>query len=289
MKYSSKELFYFFLNRLPKTLWGKYISHNLIHVHWGRGLNNFGDCLQPYIARHYGLLPVYVTSQRKSDIILQGSILQTIPNDYKGYILGTGGDQFDYDFPFATVIGVRGKLSRSNLIKFHPERGNVLLGDTGLLMAKVFPEQVKKIYNLGIILHFVDHNTEVAKKYKENFESENVLFINVLESPAKVIKQIKQCKNIISSSLHGLIIADAFGIPNIRIVDRKTMPTPFYDYKFEDYYSSIDMKHDFIQVDGNESYELLLSECNIKNQKKIRNLIANLDNSMRALSNRFKH
>ncbi len=73
----------------------------------GRGLNNFGDCLQPDILKHYGFTPVYVP-QRKSDVVLAGSILQWIPSDYKGIIIGTGGDAKITTSPTLTslVLGV---------------------------------------------------------------------------------------------------------------------------------------------------------------------------------------
>ncbi len=72
-------------------------------------------------------------------------------------------------------------------------------------MANVLPAAEEKKYELGIILHFVDQNTSVEAKYRDNFKNESVLFINVLQSSDKVIKLIKQCKNIISSSLQSYI------------------------------------------------------------------------------------
>lgn len=288
MKLNLKEIAYLFVNRLPRLFIGRFISHNLIRLHWGRNLNNFGDCLQPYIAKYYGLLPVYVSTKSKADIIMQGSILQLINSDYSGYILGTGGDDFKYSFPEANVIAVRGHLTKENIKESLNDAHNILLGDLGLLMAKVLPNIEEKKYELGIVLHFVDHNSLIEKNYRYNFMKNNVLFINVLKSPEIVIRQIKQCKNIISSSLHGLIIADSFGIPNIRIVNRNTMPTNFYDYKFEDYYSSLEVEADFIEVNGSESISYLIDRCKVRNPQKVKDLIAGLDSAMKNLATKFK-
>ncbi len=115
MNFNLKEIGYLLINRIPRTIIGKYFSHNLVKLHWGRHLRNFGNCLQPLIARHYGLLPVYVSTKSKADIIMQGSILQLIDSDYSGYILGTGGDNFKYSFPNATVMAVRGNLTKRNI------------------------------------------------------------------------------------------------------------------------------------------------------------------------------
>ena len=62
---------------------------------------------------------------------------------------------------------------------------------------------------------------------------ENAKFINVKDDPIAVLTEIAQCRCILSSSLHGLIAADSFHIPNLHIVfsDR-----PLGDgYKFDDY------------------------------------------------------
>ena len=51
----------------------------------------------------------------------------------------------------------------------------------------------------------------------------------------KVLKAIQECHLIVSSSMHGLIVSDAFGVPNRRIAISRGMIS---DYKFGDYYSA---------------------------------------------------
>lgn len=127
----------------------------------------------------------------------------------------------------------------------------------------------------------------MAENYRRRLPSKDVLFINVRDSVKKVIMKINQCDAILSSSLHGLIIADAYGIPNIRIVSRITMPTPFYDYKFKDYYTSLGIDEEPIEIDGNESLEELLSRPTIKPQDKISELIDGLDKAMQNVAQNF--
>ncbi len=287
MKYHYSELLYFFANRLPKLIYGKYFARNLIKVHWGRGLNNFGDCLQPSILKHYGLTPVYVPSMKQADVILAGSILQLVPSDYKGYILGTGGDNYKYNFKDASILGVRGELTKSNIIN-HKDSHNMTLGDTGLLMAKIYPEKTVPKYELGIVLHFVDKDTEIASLLRKNIPPNNTLFINVCRSPSIVINEIKSCRHIISSSLHGLIIADAFHIPNRWIINRHTMPTDFYEYKFEDYYSSLGIKERPLEIIGSETMDTLINATSMKPYDKIDELIESLDKQMKLLSCIFR-
>lgn len=283
MRYSLKEIFYYLGYRLPLIIKGRYITDNLIRVHWGRGLNNFGDCLQPDILKHYGLTPVYV-SQKDADIILAGSILQWVPTDFKGYIIGTGGDNFKYNFPNAKILAVRGKLTLSNISGCVED---IKLGDPGLLMSYVFPEKSEVKYKLGVIPHFVDKDSDIILNWRRRFGSD-VLFIDVLRPPKQVISEIKQCASIVSSSLHGLIIADAFHIPNMRFVNRQTMPTSFYDYKFDDYYSSLNCKSLFIEANGQETAADLIKSATLKPIDRIRSIQADLDHIMIEVANKFR-
>lgn len=56
----------------------------------------------------------------------------------------------------------------------------------------------------------------------------------------QVIRQIGRCRKIVSSSLHGIILADAFGIPR-RTEMAASMASPWegQSYKFRDYAGSV--------------------------------------------------
>lgn len=282
MKYSLTELLYLMAVRIPTTIIGKYFRHNLVKVHWGRSLNNFGDCLQPDILRHYGLTPVFV-QQKASDLVLAGSILQCLPKNYSGLIIGTGGDDYKYDFPKAKVLAVRGKKTLHNF----EIQSDILLGDPGLLMPLVFKFFKSHKYRLGIIPHFVDAETEPIRKWRSKFGAD-VLFINVLRKPKEVIEDIVSCDFIASSSLHGLIIADAYHIANVRFVNRETMPTYFYDYKFDDYYSSLGIKDEYIEITGEENELDLIKSATLKPIEKIEELKNGLNNLMVRVSRQFR-
>jgi len=53
---------------------------------------------------------------------------------------------------------------------------------------------------------------------------------------ADVVAEISKCEAVLSSSLHGLVVADSFGIPNRRAVASDLLTGG--DYKFRDYYSA---------------------------------------------------
>jgi len=142
---------------------------------------------------------------------------------------------------------VRGKKTLSILKDNGYCCENTILGDLGLLSNSLLEKNPEKKYNLGIIPHFRDINHPLFWEiYKKN--QPNCHFINVQDSPEKVIFEIAQCKKIVSSSLHGLIVADALSIPNMWLENpyvRYEKDYQEYRFKYEDYYSAISEKKMF--------------------------------------------
>ena len=74
-------------------------------------------------------------------------------------------------------------------------------------------------------------------------ESLGFQIIDVCSGTEKFVDEILECENIISSSLHGLIAADAYGIPNARVnVSNKLIGG---DFKFKDYCYSVERELDY--------------------------------------------
>jgi hypothetical protein len=62
--------------------------------------------------------------------------------------------------------------------------------------------------------------------------------INPLDEPLTVLRDIGACLKIVTSSLHGMIVADAFGIPR-RVEYSPKLGKDGGDFKFRDYSASI--------------------------------------------------
>lgn len=248
------------------------LLQNGVPAYWWRGNFNFGDLVTPFLIRHYGCTPLFASPQR-AKLVAAGSILEQLPIDYAGIILGSGfiGQGETRKFPKAKLLTVRGRLTREKL-----GRGDeVALGDPGLLTSIVFPERKPKKYRLGVIPHYVDRKKENFSNLKRNFEmEEGVRFIDVMEYPEKVIGLIDQCEYILSSTLHGLIVADSLGIPNAWIESPDLTGGRF---KFDDYYSSLDVSEDPIPLKGDETLAELINSCTLKPQGEISRLKHGLD------------
>jgi len=214
-----------------------------------------------------------------TDVYVAGTILQWLPRDYSGIIIGTGGDNQHYEFPKSLIVGVRGYRTLGNIT---PAAKQGVVGDPGLILNNVFPQHIVKKYRIGIVPHFVDREHKVIKVWKNRF-GDQCLVIDVLRSPPKVITDIKACDYILSSSLHGLIVADAFDIQNARFVMRDTMPGEFYDYKFQDYYSSLDSSDHPLEADGSETLDQLVALTRLHKQP-VQKLQKKLDLAFKSLS-----
>lgn len=142
------------------------------------------------------------------------------------------------------IAAVRGQLSKQRVEKIVGKKLNIPMGDAGILSSFLLKDIPQKKYDVGIISHFKEQNEPTFKLLLENYP--NSTFINVRQQPDTVIRQIAECECIISSSLHGLIIADSLHVPNIHIVvTDKLMGDGF---KFNDYYSAYGLKHPYLDL-----------------------------------------
>lgn len=145
-----------------------------------------------------------------------------------------------------SFIAVRGALSQGIIEKALGATINPVLCDGGILASELFPQPAIKKYRLGFIPHFKEHS--VANKIgiidKVNrIDSSTV--IDLREEPLDVIKKISECELIVSSSLHGCIVADSFHIPNIRV---RISDIPGSGFKFDDYYSGFGIRSPELRI-----------------------------------------
>lgn len=133
-------------------------------------------------------------------------------------------------------FAVRGRLSLDRLKKIDKRQSfdKVVLGDPGLLAPKLLPKMPDKKYRVGLIPHHMELGLPIWE-YIRNYVH-NSTIINVDGNVEDTIRQIAQCDVILSSAMHGLIVADAFDIPNARLLASDMLMGG--DYKFNDYYST---------------------------------------------------
>lgn len=138
------------------------------------------------------------------------------------------------------ICAVRGQLTRKILLGKGTECPEIY-GDPALLLPVFYSPSSDNLssstYKVGIIPHISElkHPTveEIRRKHPE------ILIIDLAHYKkwTDVIDQIYSCECILSSSLHGLIVSDAYGIPNCWIkLSGKILGG---DFKYLDYASSV--------------------------------------------------
>ncbi len=164
---------------------------------------NFGDVLGPWLLRKMGLDVHWTHHQNPGVGLSTGSIVRFTQST--SVVWGAGiMDRDVVGDARASYHAVRGPLTREAILKTGGTCPPVY-GDPGLLAPRYYKPQVEKKYRLGVMYHYTDGPATLGAK--------DVAIWPLTENPEEVIDVICSCQEIHSSSLHGLVIAEAYGIP----------------------------------------------------------------------------
>lgn len=204
-----------------------------VPLNWCLG-SNWGDALNPVLVELLsGKRTFHVDGLHHVRYFAIGSILGGA--NELAEVWGSG-----FIFHDEKVIGkpravhsVRGPLSRASLLKQGIDCPEVY-GDPALLLPSFFNPDVSKKFAVGIIPHYIDKDCPWLEQYVHDPQ---VAIIDIESETREFVRSVKSCDVIVSSSLHGLICADAYGVPNAWIQLSKNVVGG--DFKFRDYRLSI--------------------------------------------------
>ena len=224
-------------------------SSNKIRLFWwneikiqGKTQENYGDLLGKYLVEKISnKTVVWVKPSRFSVLnffrpiyVTVGSILTHV--NQHCIVWGSGIISKAYPIKKARFLAVRGPQTRKHLLALGYNVPEVY-GDPALLLPQYYRPTIKKTYAVGIVPHYNDF-----KKVKEYYANDpSVLLIDLMTNDVeKTTNEILQCQKIVSSSLHGIIVAHAYGIP---AVWQKFSNDVFGDgIKYLDYFESVAIK-----------------------------------------------
>jgi hypothetical protein len=202
---------------------------------------NIGDALSPVMVALLSGRPVHRVPSRSTS--LRMACVGSIGHGFEGgevWFWGTGSSRWknpsapkDELVPFVPsddsrfrVTATRGPLSEA-LLTGGPEGSVGVYGDPVWLLPRFYAPKIEKTWKLGVIVHLSElsdrdpeaHLKETLKRYRiPEALAPHVRLINTV-TPISVdamktrIDEILACERIVSTSLHGMVFAESYGIP----------------------------------------------------------------------------
>ena len=242
---------------------------NTIYLWWcdNEGVFNFGDELNPYlVSKITGKKIVRKKSlwqrfQFRRIYIAIGSVMNKANKNT--IVWGSGIIKKNEMLSKSAIYtAVRGPLTQKRML----ECGLVpptIIGDPALLLPLYYTPKITKKYTLGIIPHVVDYH--LVKDKLNN--TPDVVVIDFTQEIEATIDLIVSCNTLISSSLHGIIVANAYNKPAVWCSFSNNLAGD--DVKFYDYFQSVEMMENIEKVkidsiDINELKTIVLNAEKIK-------------------------
>lgn len=247
-----------------------------LNLFWFRnhdGSLNFGDDLSPWLIRHLSpgvevrwaeplgverALPQRTASWLKSQVVPRpsghdirysrrvamlrrptmlgvGSIIARARHDSTA-VWGSGILSRRDVVEAGTFAAVRGPRTREHLSARGIDAPEAM-GDPALLVPLIWQANGAVEAEVSLIPH-VSHHARVASAAPPG-----VRVVNLARPVPEVLSAIATSRVTLSTSLHGVIVSHAFGIPSVWIRARETVQDALNgdDVKFDDYFSSVDI------------------------------------------------
>jgi pyruvyltransferase len=227
------------MNSLFKAIISFFLPPALYWSTSKNGLENYGDILGPYLFEKLTLKkPILAKSPHDrryryfiKNYITVGSVVSVA--SVNSVVWGSGIIKKNDRVRKASFKAVRGPLTRQRILELGfscPET----YGDPAILLPLFYAPRIVKKYKLGIVPHYVDYDAVFAQYNSVEGVTIIKLHSNNIE---KTTDEILACEQILSSSLHGLIVPQAYGIKATwaKFSDKLTGD----DVKFYDYFASV--------------------------------------------------
>lgn len=220
----------------------------------GRLLSNFGDEMSPLVFRSLGydvtwapldsaevtgigsVLDLYTWARKPTSSVVWGSGLRTVPTpETRDAVLRSVG----------RFIAVRGPKTRDAL-------GlplNTTLGDPGLLApALVDGFTLRRGSRAVVVPHYRVWANPQSRGHLKALAAQGCEVVMPNEHPIKVVRAIGSAAIVYTSSLHGLIVADALGVPAVLLRFSGPQHSGEPEFKYADYFESVESTPHWIDV-----------------------------------------
>ncbi|MET4059719.1 hypothetical protein ABIB35_001251 [Arthrobacter sp. UYP6] len=225
---------------------GSSVPPGCTSLAWWDKRPNFGDAIGPWLVeRIVGAKPINGRNLHlpTPPLFTVGSILSWVEQDGTT-VWGSGlmAPLSDADVERLStrkgvaIKAVRGELSRNELVSKLGWKVPHILGDPALLLPRFLPKKEGQSSEGKTVL--VPHFSHV-RHFDMSRQPSDLYFVDVEQGLEQVVQEIAAASCCVSTSLHGLIVAQAYGVPWvwIRLEDN---PLTGDDFKFRDFFSTLD-------------------------------------------------
>jgi pyruvyltransferase len=206
-----------------------------LKLHWASSKKNFGDWLSPVLCAHLSQREVVHASPERCELLAIGSILGRLGHGWLSHHTTVWGSGFIEDQPPVVskhrYCAVRGHRTAALLKGVSIDA----FGDPGLLCGLLVPDfaTIPKQHPLGLIPHYKDRKDPSVAAFLAAHPG--AVMLDVFTEPTTMLHRVTECEFVLSSSLHGLVVADSLGIPNVWVEISGGLRGQ--RFKFLDYYS----------------------------------------------------
>lgn len=208
---------------------------------------NFGDLVGPWLASKLTGRPVINVNKEKfssNAIFGVGSIIHLINYHHQACKIWGSGLITDHNIDktmknlkeanISRIASVRGKLTGSYLKQYDFNFPDIY-GDPGLVFSKLYePNSIFLESKKIIIPHYTHYH------FFNSLALDEYVIIDVRDGVTQVIDQIANADMVISTSMHGCILAQSYSIPWIHLHINDDMRLLGDLFKFNDFFTTLD-------------------------------------------------
>lgn len=252
----------------------------MIKLHWwnrGPRAGNFGDELSRWLVERLSGQSVEWAPVLQADLIAIGSLLEPhfvargSWSDFSGAVWGAGrmASTGTIDLRKAHIAAVRGRQTLGAITTADPKP--IAIADPALLVHRYLSR------GRGIRLGIVPHHSECGHPFFQTplCTRSDARVIDPCAGVDVVLEALSHCEYILSSSLHGIVVADALGIPNgwLRLGTGRERAMGYAPFKYHDYFSTFDEpSQSMITPRGDETLDVLLSRFRLASADAVERL-----------------
>ena len=240
--------------------WVKSKGYDIVPRNWGDELNK--SFLEYITHKKFYFIP-FSSSYLKpmTHYILIGSVL-TVYNLNKTIVYGSGilDPSKEITGVPEKVISVRGPKTREILMKNGIECPEVY-GDPALLLPVFYQPKLASGKRRIVVIPHMETSAKTVKECCERIiDDYSILSLSDYNRWTDIVDAICSAKFVVSESLHGLIVAEAYGIPNVW-VEFKDHPD-YWDFKYNDFYASINKTRKRIKLQEKPDFGDIQAQIN---------------------------